>query len=194
MSPPFSTVVGYHTCSRDLAERIATGSDQLQLGRRPHNEDWDWLGTGIYFWVGNYTMARWWNNKIRERDPSFAGATLKYEIALGKCLDLSDAKYLWLLRRHEKSINWAKRGVRPVNKRAPDGHRIAGEYNQRYLDHAVIDDYCTNIEPQIESVYGIFQSGPPIYEGAGLYLYSNAQLAVRQNGLHLMNFVGIDIE
>jgi hypothetical protein len=139
-------------------------------------------------------MARWWINKIVEMVPEFRGVTLKYEIELGNCLDLSDARYLLRLRAHERSINWAARGVRPINMIAPEGHRIAGEYNERFLDHAVIDDYCTNIEPDIETVYSIFRCGPPIYEGSGLYMYNHAQLAVRERGLHRIKFVGVDVE
>lgn len=189
MATAFEKVVGYHTCTKALATEIEAGRTSLRPGSNEH----DWLGSGVYFWVGNYLLARWWMNVISAGTPNFEGVTLKYEITLGRCLDLSDARYLKRLRAHEGSINWALKGVRPTNEVAPPGHHIEGEYKQRFLDHAVIDDYCTNIEPDIQSVYGVFQSGPPIYRGAGQYMYNNAQLAVRHDGLGNIKLVGIDI-
>lgn len=194
MPTPFVKVIGYHTCARKLGERIAAGSEELRPGMKSQDKEYDWLGTGLYFWIGNFLLAHWWMNKLLDIDPTFQGTILKYEIEPANCLDLSDAKYLLPLRKHENAINWAARGVRPVNKRAPEGHRIAGEYTERFLDHAVIDDYCTNIEPNIETVYGVFQCGPPIYTGAGLNAYNHAQLAVREKGLHRIKFAGIDIQ
>jgi hypothetical protein len=194
MAMPFSKIVGYHTCGQELGERVAAGEIQLRPGVKDHTREYDWLGTGVYFWVGNYLMARWWINEIAEKAASgFRGVTVKFEIDPGNCLNLSDARYLLRLRAHEASINWAARGTRPRNIIAPTGDRIEGEYKQRFLDHAVIDDYCTNVEPDIESVYSPFQCGLPIYDGAGFYQYNHAQLAVRENGLHRMIFVGIDI-
>jgi hypothetical protein len=188
MPTPFSIAIGYHTCARELAERIQANQTQLQAGPNQY----DWLGSGVYFWVGNYLLARWWLNVISGGDPAFQGATLKYEIRLENCLDLSDSKYLRRLSAHEQSIDWASKGARPQNEIAPPGHIIEGEYKQRFLDHAVIDDYCTNVEPDIEMVYGLFRSGKPIYRGAGQYAYNNAQLAIRPSGLSRISLVGVD--
>jgi hypothetical protein len=188
MPTPFSVVIGYHTCSRQVANDIMARRTQLRQGSGNH----DWLGSGVYFWVGNYTLARWWISVISAGNPGFQGATLKYEIVLENCLDLSDAKYLRLLQAHEQTINWSGYATRPRNDRAPAGHVIAGEYYRRFLDHAVIDDYCTNIEPSVEMVYGLFQSGRPAYVGAGQYAYNHAQLAVRNNGLARIRPIAID--
>lgn len=59
---PFGKVVGYHTCTRVLGEEILNGRDKL----RPGPNEFDWLGTGLYFWVGNYRLARWWINTKKE--------------------------------------------------------------------------------------------------------------------------------
>ncbi len=38
------TVIGYHGCTRDVAEKIASGQRFL-----PSERMYDWLGKGIYF-------------------------------------------------------------------------------------------------------------------------------------------------
>ena len=143
-------------------------------------------------------MARWWINAKRDENTTFDGATLKYEIDLGKCLDLTDAAYLTALGRFERALDWTTvKGVRPRNELAPTGHRIEGEYKKRYLDHAVIDAFCSYSErtlgQRFETVLGLFESGPEIYPGAGIYKYNNLQLAIREGAEHLMQFKGVDI-
>lgn len=97
------------------------------------------------------------------------------------------------LRTYEKRIDWSTRKEgRPVNERAPAGHRIEGDYKKRYLDHAVIDGYCAFSGERFDTVFGVFECGPEVYIGAGLYVYNNMQLAVREKGLDRIKLLGLD--
>src|SRR5438876_9349241 len=49
------TVVGYHGCSRETAERVIAGQPFVPSTRR-----YDWLGVGIYFWEYGPFRAREW--------------------------------------------------------------------------------------------------------------------------------------
>jgi hypothetical protein len=42
---PFE-IIGYHSCDREIGLKVLNGETQLL----PSNNDWDWLGGGIYFW------------------------------------------------------------------------------------------------------------------------------------------------
>ena len=46
-------VLGYHGCDREVGERILGGGGHLQ----PSENDYDWLGSGIYFWEDNPRRA-----------------------------------------------------------------------------------------------------------------------------------------
>jgi hypothetical protein len=41
-------VLGYHGCDREVGEAVLAGETELL----PSENDWDWLGTGIYFCEG----------------------------------------------------------------------------------------------------------------------------------------------
>ena len=46
-------VLGYHGCDREVGERILGGGGHLQSSEN----DYDWLGSGIYFWGDNPSRA-----------------------------------------------------------------------------------------------------------------------------------------
>lgn len=48
--------IGYHGCDADLAKRIVCREDSLL----PSENNYDWLGNGIYFWEGSAQRAYEW--------------------------------------------------------------------------------------------------------------------------------------
>jgi len=54
--PFYSLAVGYHGCDRGLVERVVAGKDEL----KPSQNDWDWLGHGVYFWEDSCARALRW--------------------------------------------------------------------------------------------------------------------------------------
>jgi hypothetical protein len=46
-----SFVLGYHGCDKKVGERVLAG-ERL----KPSENEYDWLGHGIYFWEANLTI------------------------------------------------------------------------------------------------------------------------------------------
>ena len=72
-------VLGYHGCDREVGERILGGSGgHLQ----PSENDYDWVGSGIYFWEDNPRRALEWAEFVRE-NPQRSRARIRYPFAIG---------------------------------------------------------------------------------------------------------------
>lgn len=79
-----SFVLGYHGCDRAIGESLLAGNLF-----RPSENDYDWLGSGIYFWESNPRRGLDWARELQRRrsdiaQPFVVGAILD----LGFCLDL----------------------------------------------------------------------------------------------------------
>ena len=91
-----SLVLGYHGCDRTVAREIVSGEKE-QL--RSTNE-YDWLGSGFYFWEDSPASAlRWAQDEVKQetgkvKTPALLGAI----IDLGNCLNLVDAEHLNLVK------------------------------------------------------------------------------------------------
>jgi hypothetical protein len=44
-----SFVLGFHGCDQSVADDLLNGKDFV-----PSANDWDWLGSGIYFWEAGF--------------------------------------------------------------------------------------------------------------------------------------------
>jgi len=78
------TIIGYHGCSIAFAHDILLGQIPIDAWEPSENE-WDWLGHGIYFWEHSPKRAmRWAQEKYDE--PAVLGAVVQ----LGRCFDLLD--------------------------------------------------------------------------------------------------------
>jgi hypothetical protein len=73
-------ILGYHGCKPEFAESLIRGETPLP-DWRPSVNDYDWLGSGIYFWEHAPHRARDWMGK---------GGVVGAIINLGYCLDLTD--------------------------------------------------------------------------------------------------------
>ena len=98
-----SFILGYHGCDKAVGERILEG----ELFKQSNN-DYDWLGPGIYFWEANplrgFDFAREAKRRgtsTNIRKPFVIGAT----ISLGFCLDLTTAAGVEPVRAAHKSLS-----------------------------------------------------------------------------------------
>ncbi len=171
-----SFVLGYHGCEKAVGERILTGEPFKQS-----NNDYDWLGPGIYFWEANPVRGLDFAREARKRrtsnikQPFVIGAV----ISLGLCLDLTTTAGVQQIRAaHSSLAEFAAAANVEMPQNAPDGLL-------RRLDCAVIQMVHTvrrdkNEEP-IDTVKGVFIEGRPIYEGSGFYERTHIQIAVRSH-------------
>ncbi len=92
------TVYGYHGCTQALADELISGGRSVAAWPRSQNE-YDWLGNGIYFWEHGPNRAREWS-LANGRGGGVVGA----HIQLGRCLDLMDTRHTALLARAFEAV------------------------------------------------------------------------------------------
>ena len=176
-------VIGFHGCDKSVRDSVASGKTSL----RKSENDYDWLGHGIYFWENNYERALEYAKIIKDNPercksqittPSVLGAI----IDLGYCLDLIDSFYLKLLKEGYKLLldNNKIYGLE-IPKNLP----VQNEKDLliRKLDCAVIETiHQFNKEQDKEefhSVRGVFLEGNDLYLNAGFKEKNHIQICVR---------------
>jgi hypothetical protein len=164
-------VVGYHGTSVERALNIiATGQFS------PKQNDYDWLGHGVYFWEYAPLRAWQWARAKYGNDASVIEAQIK----LGYCLDLTDIGYTDSMRSAYDGLReaFARTGkALPVNKG-----------KARRLDCFVINYLCGMILTECETVRAPFLEGHPIYDGSALLTQSHVQIVVRNNACIMPSF------
>jgi hypothetical protein len=82
IDPPIQ-VFGYHGTSREKANTI------LSEGFRISDNDYDWLGEGVYFFQDALYRAMQWATQQHPQHP----AVIRAIIQLDNCIDLLDIKW-----------------------------------------------------------------------------------------------------
>lgn len=162
------TVIGYHGCSGEAAERIFK-SRQFLLSTRAY----DWLGEGVYFWeYAPYRALEWAKQKCEREggDPTVIRATIK----LGRCLNLMDINHVpELVHIYDSFVATLGRENMPHNT----------DRGAHFLDREMIDAHCRAIARRdaspIQTVRGSFAEGAPIYPGSKILRKAHIQIAVR---------------
>ena len=171
-----SFVLGYHGCDKAVGERILKGEPFKQS-----NNDYDWLGPGIYFWEANplrgLDFAREGSKRRGSniKQPFVIGAV----ISLGLCLDLTTTAGVEQVRTaHRALAEFAAAGPVDLPQNAADGL-------VRRLDCAVIQMVHTirtdHDDQPVDTVKGVFIEGPPVYASSGFYERTHIQIAVRNS-------------
>jgi hypothetical protein len=159
----------------------------LKMGARlePSVNDYDWLGTGIYFWEYGPERALRWATEISERrpdqirDPAVLGAVIQ----LGVCFDLLDVRFTEYLGQAYRLFRAL---VKRQGKRVPRNTGRPGERKELVLrrrDCAVLNWAIPELERErglrFDSVRGVFQEGATAFPGSAIRLRSHIQVAVR---------------
>ena len=173
-----SFLLGFHGCDRTVADRVISGRGQL----RPSRNDYDWLGTGIYFWEGDATRAEEWASGLKRRGLIQRPAVVGAIIDPGLCLNLLDRAYLKVTRNaYEDLVDLSVTVGQPL----PRNTDLPGRTGLllRRLDCAVIN-YCREERvkrsdlPPFDTVRAAFVEGEPLYPDAGFNDRNHIQLCV----------------
>jgi hypothetical protein len=173
-------VYGFHGLDKEIALQIL---NQEQEFKRSDNQ-YDWLGDGIYFWENNPTRA-WQYAEIAGKrknssieTPYVLGAILE----LGHCLDLLNHDYLAFLA---KSYDLLKENLLAEGKQLPKNtgfNKNDFDLKKRELDCAVVRMAHSYIQKSqgihFDSVRAAFWEGDELYEGAGFRKQNHIQIAV----------------
>jgi hypothetical protein len=174
-----SFILGYHGCDREIGEKLLA-NDTF----RPSENDYDWLGSGIYFWEANPDRALDWAVE-QARRKSATERTVRQPFVVGAvidpgfCLDLVSANGIRAIEAAygKLSFSAATSGIKlPENSGG-------GDYALRKLDCAVINflhrDRVESDGEAFDSVRGVFNEGNRIYKNSGFRHKTHIQLCVR---------------
>lgn len=155
-------VLGYHGTRSEYADQIVSSKTFFRS-----QNDYDWLGHGIYFWEHAPFRAWQWARQRYGRD----GRVIEARIRLGNCLDLTDVRFT-------DALTAAYEGIR-------EAYILAGKQlpinkgKARFLDCLVINYLTTYVLPECDTVRGPFLEGDPVFPGSRLLTQSHVQLVVR---------------
>ena len=171
-------VLGYHGCDRRVGSALLDGTAHFTASQN----EWDWLGSGIYFWEANplrgVEFAREQKSRGKLSEPFVVGAVLDLRF----CLDLTSSTGVAAVKTaYEVFVEATSKTGKPMprNRGGPDALL-------RELDCAVINylhHMRTSFQPPLQpfdSVKGVFLSeGGPIYEGSGFFNKTHIQICIR---------------
>ncbi|HHR6080469.1 TPA: hypothetical protein ACS7ZY_002863 [Providencia alcalifaciens] len=186
-------VVGFHGCDRAVFDSVIKNGSSISSSEN----DYDWLGHGVYFWEGSYERALDWakdSNKIAK--PAVIGAFIK----LGNCIDLLDSKDLQKVKSTYDilELEFEQLGqFLPQNRVHMNGISFVRELDcqvilrlQQMNNELIVQDLklpdmtgqnkrkVQNHSNFIDSVRGMFPEGSELYSGAGFRDKNHIQLCI----------------
>ena len=179
--------VCYHGTTFAVAKQIEAG----RLAFQPSVHDWNWLGTGIYFFQDAPKRAALW---ARFRYPRQETAVLEAEIDLEGCLDLFEARawaqlrmaYTEFLASEDQLESGAtqeglriEQGIACTNAFPADEAR-RWEISRNFRDRAFLDWYVRRmqIRKPVRSIRSPFLWGEALYADSFLFDWAHAQVSV----------------
>ena len=165
ISPRIEYVYGYHGCSIDVADRVLCAEG---VSLTSSENDYDWLGSGIYFWESAPMRAfEWAERKFGTGNAAVLGAKIK----LGHCLDLIDVDAYQVLCKTYYALLDA--GM-PLPRNGKFLHR---------LDCLVINAATMHAEKELGDPYDTvrcpFIEGEPVFPDSRFYDHTHIQISVR---------------
>lgn len=171
-------VIAYHGCDTRVARDVLDRNGALS----PSENDYDWLGHGIYFWEHGPARALEWAEQQKMlgkiKNPAVVGVILH----LGNCFDFLDTHFTDLLGSVFPAFELymqSSNQVMPVNSPV---HPDDSENLLRRLDCAVINWTLGLVEltyGRFQSVRGLFQEGDLAFPNSAIRRKSHIQIAVR---------------
>lgn len=148
-------IFGFHGCDLSLRDSLVNGTKK----KLNYSEnDYDWLGKGMYFWENDPERAMEWAEDLKKRSQNSkqkieTPAVLGAVICLGNCLDFTEQENLKKLQDHYNNLKteYEKQGLTlPTNHGGNDLYK-------RELDCLLINSLVQmQKENAYDSVRGVF--------------------------------------
>jgi len=169
------TIIAYHGCDAEVATRLLAGEPF-----KKSQNDYDWLGAGIYFWEYGADRARRFAYDQRRRGKVTVPTVVGALIQLGRCFDLMDTRFTSELPiAFLRFKTWQSLRGLPV----PRNLGATPDKLLRRRDCAVLNCYLRELEDDgvasYDTVRCCFTEGAPAFEGSGIQQESHVQIAVR---------------
>jgi hypothetical protein len=168
------TVIAYHGCDTETAERLLRGEPF-----KKSQNDYDWLGEGIYFWEFGADRALKFAKDQQRRGKVARPAVVGALIQLGRCFDLMDTHFTEEL---PIAFEMCKHALARAGQSMPTNAGRTPDRLLRRRDCAVLNYYLSWLEQKqifFDTVRCGFVEGPAAFEGSGIRHQSHVQLAVR---------------
>ena len=130
-----SWVLDYHGCDEATGEAILSGRQDIL----PSSNDYDWLGSGAYFWENSYSRALAWAEFLKKNRRASTGKIDKPFVVgaiidPGNCLDLGEDSSLEIYKRaYSVFKDYFETIDQPIPRNEP-GFRGDEELVRRKLD------------------------------------------------------------
>ncbi len=191
----YSLLVAYHGCDLNTKNSLLDGSLK---SLNPSNNPYDWLGSGVYFFVEDYQRAMQFAISSKENPekkytakPILTASVVGAIINLGNCWDLGTQKGL----HYFKTIHTRMLSEKiPLRKNKKNNSEDA-DFSLRTLDRAVINTGHTIFEQNgmgFDTVISIFEQGKSVVEGSSFRGGTHSQIAVRNNDCIIAYFCPIE--
>lgn len=171
-------VLGFHGCDQSVCTSVIEKHTHLIKS----NNDYDWLGHGVYFWENNplraYEFALEQKKAGKIKNPAVIGAI----IDLKNCLDMTDLASLRLVSR---MYEFYKIVTKIEGTQMASNSGSGTDRPLRKLDCAVIETLHTYVESNenylpYDSVRGAFFEGKELFAGSGFREKDHIQLCIRK--------------
>jgi hypothetical protein len=164
-------VHGYHGTSQTKAINI------LKNGFLASDNDYDWLGTGIYFFQDAPVRAKQWATQQHPNNPAVICALIQLE----NCIDLFDVgwqpalknMYNLFIERH-KLLNL------PLPKQSPHSSK-AHRLDCAFLNF--VHEFILRQGRSIDSIRATFIEGERLFPNSAIFDLAHVQIAIRNPAL-----------
>jgi len=177
-----SFVLGFHGCDATISEAVLRG----EINHLAASEnDYDWLGGGIYFWEGNPSRALQFaaeralgghNSKGAVQIPFVLGAIIN----MRRCLNLADSGAIRQVENAYRTLERMSEMSEISGDMLPENGK---DFKARRLDCLVINSLhrlrAKENSMPYDTVRGLFWEGEELYPGAGLREANHIQICVR---------------
>ncbi|RFM37074.1 hypothetical protein [Chitinophaga silvisoli] len=174
-------LLGFHGCDKSIRDKIING----QIMMKASHNNYDWLGSGMYFWQNNHARAIDFAQNPPGKGKIEHPAVLGAAFSLGNCLDLTDKFYIDRVRDSYSNLLLT---LNETNTPLPKNKPAKGSTNPndkilRGLDCSVIETLHCELrekgEIPFDTVRCVFIEGNPIYEDSGFYDQTHIQVCIR---------------
>ncbi len=173
-------VYGYHGTSQAKADSI------LDRGFRASDNDYDWLGTGIYFFQDAPLRAKQWATAQYPQNP----AVICARIELDNCIDLFDVSWFPILKDiYDLFIEQ----YRATNQLLPSQNPFRSKAHR--LDCAFFNFASELLLKQgqiVSSTRAVFVEGAQIFPDSAVFDLAHVQIAVK-NPISIKEYYLIDL-
>lgn len=165
-------VCGYHGTSQRSAPEI------IERGFDFSTNDYDWLGTGVYFFQDAPMRAATW---ARERYPD-SPAVIRSELVLENCLDLLDIAWNPIIREtYAMFVLEYEKAKIPLPRQNPQkskAHRLDCAFFNYIVEKIFASQNIT-----VGSIRAVFNEGDRIYPNSAIFDRAHVQIVIRDLSL-----------